>query len=128
MKIICVHCGGEFTIRAEDLGGQGFCPHCRGAIVLPKASTPAPPERKQQRHRPTSWLEGSISGLISMVLHMSVFLAVALLQTPGGSGGAGEGEEVQIGILPMRDLIDRPEEQLSPAEVEKALVRYRQPD
>src|SRR5205085_3628096 len=48
-------------------------------------------------------------------------LAVALLQTTGGSGGAGEGEEVQIGIMPTRDLIDRPEEQLSTTEVEKKL-------
>jgi Mg-chelatase subunit ChlD len=119
MKIICVHCGGEFTIRAEDLGGNGFCPHCRGAIALPKATAPAAAEQKPERQRPTNWLEGSISGLISLVLHMTVFLAVALLQTTGGKGGAGEGEEVLIGMLPTRDLIDRPEEQLSVTEVQK---------
>jgi hypothetical protein len=119
MKIICVHCGGEFTIRAEDLGGKGFCPHCRGAIELPKAAAPPRAEAKPERQRPTNWLEGSISGLISLVLHMVVFLAVALLQPIGGSDGAGEGEEVLIGLMPTRDLIDRPEEQLTATEVEK---------
>src|SRR4029079_1839438 len=108
MKIICIHCGGEFTIRAEDLGGRGLCPHCRGEIALPKVSNATAPARKPERHRPTNWLEGSISGLISMVLHMLVFLAVALFQTTGGSGGAGEGEEVLIGVMQVRDLVDRP--------------------
>jgi hypothetical protein len=119
MKIICIHCGGEFTIRAEDLGGEGLCPHCRGVIALPKATTSAVTQPKHERHHPTNWLESSISGLISMVLHMLVFLAVALLQPTGGKGGAGEGDEVMIGMLPTRDLIDRPEEQLSATEVEK---------
>src|SRR3954465_10945634 len=119
MKIICIHCGGEFTIRAEDLGGRGLCPHCRREVALPKVSNRAAAEKKPERQRPTNWLEGSISGLISMVLHMLVFLAVALFQVDGGRGGAGEGEEVMIGILPAKDLIDRPEEQLTATEVEK---------
>jgi len=119
MKIVCIHCGGEFTIRAEDLGGQGYCPHCRGAICLPKAATPRAAEPKPERHHPTNWFESSISGLISMVLHMLVFLAVALLQPTGGKGGAGEGDEVLIGLLPARDLIDRPEEQLTATEIDK---------
>jgi Mg-chelatase subunit ChlD len=120
MKIICIHCGGEFAIRAEDLGGRGLCPHCRREVALPKVSNAAAAAKKPEKHRPTNWLEGSISGLISMVLHMLVFLAVALFQTTGGSGGAGEGEEVQIGVMPVKDLIDRPEEQLSVAEIDKA--------
>jgi hypothetical protein len=119
MKIVCIHCGGEFSIRAEDLGGKGICPHCRGSIVLPKAAQPKRAELRPQRERPSNWLEGSISGLVSMVLHMIVFLAVALLQPTGGQGGAGEGEEVLIGILPTKDLIDRPEEQLTVTEVQK---------
>src|SRR5438552_13055069 len=86
MKIICIHCGGEFTIRAQDLGGRGLCPHCRGEIALPKVSNAAAAVQKPERQRPTSWLEGSISGLISMVLHMLVFLAVALFETTGGRG------------------------------------------
>jgi hypothetical protein len=123
MKIVCIHCGGEFTIRAEDLGGEGLCPHCRGLIVLPRvtraaANAPA----KMSRAQPSNWLDHSISGLLSLVLHMTVFLIVALWQARGGQGGAGEGEEVQIGVLPTRDLVDRPEEQLSAAEIEKSLA------
>ena len=61
-----------------------------------------------------------MSGLISLVLHMTAFVVIALMQaTYGGSGGAGEGQEVLIGSLPVKDLIDRPEEQLSVAAVEK---------
>jgi len=119
MKIICIHCGGEFTIRAQDLGGEGRCPHCRASVVLPKASTAPAAEERREHQRPTNWLEGSISGLISLVLHMTVFLVVALFQATGGRGGAGEGEEVLIGMLPERNLIDRPEEQLTATEVEK---------
>src|SRR5687768_12141868 len=120
MKIICIHCGREFTIRAEDLGGTGYCPHCRGAIALPKASQPAQHEEAPpQRPHPTNWLDSAVSGLLSLVLHMSLFLAIALWQPPTDRGGAGEGEEVLIGLLPKTDLIDRPEEQLTTTEVEK---------
>jgi hypothetical protein len=119
MKIVCIHCGGEFTISPQDLGGQGRCPHCHGVIALPKATTPARAETKPPRQRPTNWLEGSISGLISLVLHTTVFILVALFQATGGRGGAGEGEDVLIGALPKIDLVDRPEEQLTVNEVEK---------
>src|SRR5207244_5777983 len=119
MKIVCIHCGREFTIHAEDLGGEGHCPHCHGMIALPKATPPARAEAKPPRQRPTNWLEGSLSGLISLVLHTIVFIVVALFQATGGSGGAGEGQDVLIGMLPKTDLVDRPEEQLAAVEVEK---------
>ena len=119
MKIICVHCGGEFTIRPEDLGGKGACPHCRGTIALPKAAGPASGEAGHERQRPTNWLDGSIAGLVSLVLHMTAFLIIALLQDMGGQGGAGEGEEVLIGLMPTQNLVDRPEEQLTATEVER---------
>ena len=120
MKIICIHCGREFTIRAEDLGGTGYCPHCRGPIALPKASQPAPhAEVPAERPHPTNWLDSAVSGLLSLVLHMSLFLAIALWQPAPERGGAGEGEEVLIGLLPTTDLVDRPEEQLTTVEVEK---------
>jgi Mg-chelatase subunit ChlD len=118
MKIVCIHCGGEFAIRAEDLGGSGFCPHCKGAVTLPKAEAP-PGEALQDRPQPSGWLENSLSGLLSLALHMGLFIAIALMQTAGGEGGAGEGEEVQIGILPQTELSESPEEQLSAAEVQK---------
>jgi Mg-chelatase subunit ChlD len=120
MKIICIHCGREFSIRTEDLGGTGYCPHCRGAIALPKATqATAHADVISERPRPTNWLDSSLSGLLSLVLHMTLFVAIALWQPTGGRGGAGEGEEVLIGLMPKTDLVDRPEEQLTTVEVER---------
>jgi hypothetical protein len=118
MKIVCVHCGGEFTIRAEDLGGDGFCPHCKGAISLPKAAA-AGDEARPDRQRPTNWLDSSISGLVSLVFHMTLFVLIALLQFQGGTGGAGETEEVLIGLLPGEQLVETPAAELAATEVEK---------
>ena len=38
MQLSCIHCGQEFSITADQLGGRGRCPHCHGEIELPKAS------------------------------------------------------------------------------------------
>jgi Mg-chelatase subunit ChlD len=120
LKILCVYCGGEFSIRAEDLGGRGYCPHCHKAITLPKAApTSAAPEVRPQRQRPVHWIEGSLSGMISLVLHMVLFLVIALWQSEGGRGGGDAGEEVLIGLLPVEELVERPEEQLAVEEVQK---------
>ena len=119
VKIVCIHCGGEFSIRAQDLGGKGLCPHCKGEITLPKAEQPQA-EAAAHRPGPTSWLDGSISGLVSLVFHMALFLLIALTQQQyGGTGVAGEGEEVLIGKLPTEELSESPEEQLTSAEVQK---------
>ncbi|HEX5105309.1 MAG TPA: VWA domain-containing protein [Pirellulaceae bacterium] len=118
MKIVCIHCGGEFSIKAEDLGGSGRCPHCKGEIALPKPSRPEADERPT-RVRPLAWLDGSISGLASLVIHMTIFLIVALWQIDGGTGGAGEGEDVLIGLLPTQELSESPADELSAAEVQK---------
>jgi len=119
MKIVCIHCGREFTIHAEDLGGMGHCPHCHGSIALPKATSPSRAETKSPRHRPTNWLDGAVSGLGSLVLHTTAFIIIALVQATGGRSGAGEGQDVLIGMLPKTNLVDRPEEQLTTTEVEK---------
>jgi hypothetical protein len=118
MKIVCVHCGGEFSIKAEDLGGSGRCPHCKGEVALPKPAGQQAEERPH-RGRPLAWLDGSISGLGSLVIHMSLFLLVALWQVEGGTGGAGEGEDVLIGLLPTQELSESPDEQLSAGEVQR---------
>jgi hypothetical protein len=116
MKIVCIQCGGEFSISAKDLGGTGFCPHCKASVTLPKAS-PAPGATTAERPVPSHWLENSFSGLASLVLHLVLFVVIALLQADGGTEGIGEGEEIQIGLLPVADLNDSPEEQLSSAEI-----------
>ncbi len=109
MIISCVHCGKEFSITAEQLGGRGRCPHCHGDIQLPKADTAAPSEAAH--HEPFNWLENSISGLGSMVFHIIVLLILALVPL-GRRDGIGEGEEVFIGQLPGVKLSNAPEEEL----------------
>jgi hypothetical protein len=119
MKIVCIHCGGEFSIKAADLGGSGHCPHCKGEVALPKPAGQPAEQPATQRGRPLAWLDGSISGLGSLVIHMTIFLVIALWQIEGGTGGAGEGEDVLIGLLPTQELSETPEQQLSAGEVQR---------
>lgn len=92
MKVVCIHCGGEFTIRPEDLGGSGFCPHCRGTIELPKGTRgDARVDTPEERPHPVNWLDNTLSGLLSLILHMTLFVAIALLQPRGGQSKLPEG-------------------------------------
>src|SRR5215204_3823172 len=113
MKILCIQCGGEFSISAEQLGGKGSCPHCRAEIALPKAHE-EPAAKAAPRRSLFQILDGSISGLGSMIVHMAILLLIALFQSNTG-GGAGEGltNEVLIGVLPSEQLTDQQEEQVS---------------
>ena len=117
MKILCIQCGGEFSIKAEQLGGKGSCPHCAAEITLPKAHEDAPVHAASRRGV-FQWLDGSISGLGSMIIHMAILLLVALVQSNTG-GGAGEGltNDVLIGVLPSEQLTDQQEEQVSADDV-----------
>ncbi len=101
MRLACIHCGQTFSITADQLGGRGRCPHCQGEIELPRADEGD--EGALEEAAPTNWLENSISGLASMVIHMLLFILACLI-TWGGVGGAGEGEEVMIGNLPSEVL------------------------
>ena len=116
MKILCIHCGGEFSISADQLGGKGNCPHCRAEITLPKAHQDAPATAAPRRGL-FQWLDGSISGLGSMIIHMGLLLAVALFQPKTRGSGEGLTDEVLIGILPSEQLTDQQEEQVSAGEV-----------
>lgn len=115
MKILCIHCGGEFSISADQLGGKGHCPHCHADITLPKAhqDSPAPAPRRSLYQ----WLDGSISGLGSMIIHMALLLLVALFQPRTQGSGEGLSEEVLIGVLPSEQLTDQQEEHVSADEV-----------
>lgn len=119
MKILCIHCGGEFSIKAEQLGAKGSCPHCKAEITLPKAHEEAPAQAPQRRGV-FQLLDGSISGLGSMIIHMSALLLIALFQSNTG-GGAGEGltNDVLIGVLPSEQLTDQQEEQVSADDVKQ---------
>ncbi len=116
MKLICIHCGGEFTIHSEHLGGKGRCPHCKSEITLPKADNP---KQAAGHEPPRNWLDSSISFLGSLVIHMGAMLLIALLQHFTFEAGSGEGttQEVLIGILPSQELTDQQEEAISTTEV-----------
>lgn len=120
MRIVCVHCGGSFTVTARDLGAKGRCPHCQKEITLPKARPAEGAATKPEHHyQPTTWFDGIVSGLGSMVVHMAIVLVVALLQSRGGTGGAGDGTttEVLIGELASEQLTEQQEQTLSTDEL-----------
>ena len=99
MQLQCIHCREPFVITSEQLGGRGRCPHCQGEITLPDAEpATAAPEVRQ-----FAWWENSVSTLVSLVVHALLLLVLALW-TYGGSGLAGEGEEVLIGEMPKAAL------------------------
>ena len=116
MKLVCVHCGKSFAIRAEQLGTKGTCPHCRGEISLPKASDQLPAEKRQRD--PWAWFDYSISSLTSMIVHMTLFLFLVYWQGEGSST-AGPGEEVQIGMFPVQELADSPAGELQSESVKE---------
>ncbi len=98
MRMSCIHCGKAFSITAEQLGGKGRCPHCRGEIRLPKA-TEESQQPSEEKIEPSHWLQNSMSGLLSLIFHMLLLLVLALITT-GSSGVEGLGEDVLIGQLP----------------------------
>ncbi len=110
MNLSCIHCGKQFSVSVEQLGGRGRCPHCRGEIQLPRADEDHPAE--QQPHLvPFNWLENSISMLGSIVFHMMLVIVLALIRW-GTPGLPGSGEDVLIGVLPSQTLSDMQEEDL----------------
>lgn len=110
MQLSCIHCGGVFTISAEQLGGRGRCPHCRGEIILPKAAEEEP-QPVEAAGEPSHWREHTISGLGSLAVHLALILCLALIQF-GGRGGEGFAEDVLIGEFPSEKLDDQPEQEL----------------
>ena len=113
MELPCIHCGHKFSVRDDQLGGRGRCPHCRQEIVLPKASGSKKPEKKAAAGAPFLWLENSISGLGSLIFHTALFLALALFQFGHtGGDGVGDGEDVLIGEIPSEKLSNSMSEEL----------------
>jgi len=119
MQLSCVHCGKQFTISVDQLGGAGRCPHCRGEIHLPKAEDPnqQPDENVPVPH--SQWWENSVSGLASLVIHLVLILIFALIKF-GGPGGEGLAEDVLIGELPSVQLGDTQDEELAREEQPKS--------
>lgn len=118
MELPCIHCGQKFSVRDDQLGGRGRCPHCRQEIVLPKATGSNKAGVKPAASAPFLWLENSISGLGSLIFHTLLFLAMALFGFgDGGSGiGNGEGTDVLIGAIPSERLSNSMSEELKAEE------------
>ncbi len=114
MRMSCIHCGRAFSITADQLGGQGRCPHCHGAIRLPNATDEQ--EEVIERVEPSHWMQNSLSGLLSLVFHMILILILALISYDA-STGEGLGEDVLIGTLPSEKLGESDEQELKAAEV-----------
>ena len=107
MKLSCVHCGKEFTITAEQLGGRGRCPHCRAMVALPRADADAAVPDEPLKP-PSRTLTNVICALGSFAFHLIVLVLIGLMSWGGDSAvKEGEGEEVWIGELPFASLTDR---------------------
>ncbi|HRE99560.1 MAG TPA: VWA domain-containing protein [Pirellulaceae bacterium] len=136
MKLRCVHCGNDFSITAEQLGGRGRCPHCRASIVLPRADEMGPSE-PEALEPPSRLMENVIGGLGSCALHLIILILVGLVRWGGeGMAGAGIEEEVMIGEMPFTNLTQQLDEavDLEASEVaaeaagETTLVEITTPD
>lgn len=125
MHFQCVHCGHVASMTVRPSAAQR-CPHCQRANAFSasseasrtgSSSLPFPTSSAQPPHtsRFRSILENSLSTLVSLVLHMALFLLLALL-SDGGRGVAGTADDVMIGVLPTEVLTERPEESLQPEE------------
>lgn len=114
MQLSCVHCGKQFTISVDQLGGTGRCPHCRGEIRLPKANDPNEEQAAPAKDH-GQWWENSVSGLASLVFHLVLILIFALIKF-GGQSGEGLAEDVLIGELPSVELGDAQDEELAKEE------------
>jgi DNA-directed RNA polymerase subunit RPC12/RpoP len=120
MKLSCVHCGNDFAITSDQLGGRGRCPHCEKIVEFPRGSGQ---DDTEFRSRPISWMDNSISGLGSIAIHLILMILIAIVPWSGGSDGVGETYEVMIGVADSESLVTEEQEQLeqeSPAESTEA--------
>jgi hypothetical protein len=106
MDIRCFYCGRTVPIMAEQLGGEVACPACGGSVRLPEAVAQHDSKRTDAATG-RSWLDNSIAGLFSLVIHFSLLLVFASVTCDYRSGSGVDGEEVLIGVLPQVDLSEQ---------------------
>ena len=118
MNILCSKCQKHFSITAEQLGTRGKCPHCRATIVLPKSARAAGTDYRQLEP-PSFWMQNALCGISALILHLLALCVLSLV--PWGEfseGSVGDGVEIMIGQLPQRTLVESPEEDFEPIEIE----------
>lgn len=128
MKVTCIHCGKTFGITAAHLGGRGYCPHCKGEIVLPSAQETAAAKPEPEHVPPWMATYRALSVVSSFFVHLVIFLLMMIATSwgcQGGPGGPGEGtSEVLIGSLPSETLSTNQDERFqaeeTPAEASKS--------
>jgi hypothetical protein len=98
-------------------GTSGRCPHCSEVVHIPAAEEEHPGDEDQQHEPmgPSGWLSGSVSGMVSLIFHLLVFLLLAFFGWETGRGGIGD--EVIIGELPLKTLNKSDEPKLEDSEV-----------
>ncbi len=97
MKLNCVYCGKLFSISAEQLGGQGKCPHCHEIVFLPKAEQSGPTVDLVPL---TKTLSGHyvVAVLFAVALHVLLLLGLGLMVWGGNDAFySTEGVRIQIG-------------------------------
>lgn len=109
MKLSCIHCGTDFTITSEQLGGKGRCPNCSEVLEFPRGNAD---EQTDEKEKPASWMENSISGLGSIALHLILLILIAIIPWTKGSSGVGESYDVMIGELVGEKLNENQNEDL----------------
>ena len=114
MKLTCVHCGQDFSITSEQLGGRGYCPHCSEVVEFPGAN-----QEGDEKEREGSWIDNSISGLGSIAIHLILLILIAIVPWSGGDDGVGETYEVMIGVADSEKL-DTGEDSLDLEQMDEA--------
>lgn len=99
MEIVCPTCQRLFHQSREFAAGGVTCPHCGSPVVLTDE------ELDDRRSNWRTFFDNTISGMGSLVFHLTIVLLIGLFSF-GGGGLPGEGEGVLIGSLPGSGLSD----------------------
>ncbi|HAA70494.1 MAG TPA: hypothetical protein DCE55_15255 [Planctomycetaceae bacterium] len=109
MRLSCTQCARSFTITAEQLGREGFCPHCRATVRLPSAEDLE--EGQEAVVEPRQWWKYSVSSLASVAFHAALVLSLIFVRCDGDQG-LGPPEEVLIGVMPSEELSQGQDDEL----------------
>ena len=99
MEIVCPTCQRLFHQSREFAADGVQCPHCGSPVVLTDE------ELDDRSFNWRTFFDNTISGMGSLVFHLTIVLIIGLLSF-GGDGVAGDGEGVLIGQLPGSALSD----------------------